>query len=185
MITSQEFLDKWDEEIYGRVDYDAEVINSYSLPQATKNFLIEAGLPESAPPFLTFESSATGGGVRLIEKYDSAETSYSKYIYVGFNGNGHPICIHEENGEVIYLDHDNDHQEIFINSSIPQLAESLLAYVDFIAKIKAVNGRSAFLEKKATQELLDWIAARLEEIDSESLTQGSFWDEELSGFKIG
>ena len=28
----------------------------------TKDFLIKAGFPESAPPFLTFESADNGGG---------------------------------------------------------------------------------------------------------------------------
>lgn len=184
MLTPQEFLDRWDKETYGLVEYDNKVVMaSFSLTQESKNFLIQAGLPESASPFLTFESSANGGGSRLTEKYDDADPLYAKYIYVGFTGNGHPICIDEENDEVIYIDFDQENEEVFINSSIAQLAESLLAYVDFIQKIKAEKGNRAFLERKATQDSLEWITNRLEEIDADSLIQGSFWEEELSNFQ--
>lgn len=183
MITPQEFLDNWDEETYGLVEYDYKVIDSYSLSQESKDFLIKAGLPESASPFLTFESSLKGGGVRLTEKHNDADPLYSKYIYVGFTGNGHPICIDEENDVVIFIDYDKENEEAFINSSIAQFAESLLVYVDFIKKIKAENGRRAFLERKATKDLLEWIANRLVEIDADSLTQGSFWEEELNNFQ--
>ncbi|MHA6530700.1 SUKH-4 family immunity protein [Paenibacillus sp. BAC0078] len=184
MITPQEFLDNWDKETYGLVKYDHLFIDTFSLSQESKHFLIKAGLPESAPPFLTFESSAKGGGVRLTEKYNDAEPLYSKYIYVGFTGSGHPICINEENDEVIYIDYDKDNEEVIINSSIAQFAESLLVYVDFIKKIKAENGRRAFIERKATRDLLQWITNRLEEIDPDSLTQGSLWGEELNNFQF-
>ncbi|MFC7677831.1 SUKH-4 family immunity protein [Paenibacillus sp. GCM10028914] len=178
----QEFLDSWDRETFGLVEYDDKVIDSYSLSQESKYFLIKAGLPESASPFLTFESSLNGGGVKLTEKYDDANPLYSKYIYVGFTGNGHPICIDELNDEVIYIDYDNENEEVFINSSITQFTESLLVYVDFIEKIKAENGRRAFLERKATNASIEWVANRLEEIDADSLTQGAFWKEELNNF---
>ncbi|WP_236340645.1 SUKH-4 family immunity protein [Paenibacillus plantiphilus] len=106
-------------------------------------------------------------------------------IYIGFTGNGFPICIDEENDEIIYIDHDRDNIEVFINSSIAQFADSLLNYMDFIKKIKAVNGRKAFLEKNATKDFLEWITHKLEEIDSESLTHRSFWSEELDPFNRG
>ncbi|MRN57383.1 SUKH-4 family immunity protein [Paenibacillus monticola] len=182
MITAKEFLGKWKKETYGLVDFDEKVIELFSLSRETKDFLIKAGFPESSPPFLTFESSTKGGGVRLTEKYEDAEEEYSKFIYVGFTGNGDPICIDEENDEVLYFDNENDNEEIFINSSISQLAESMIAYVDFIEKIKDVNGKKAFLERNATKDLLSWIANRLEKIDSDSLIQGSFWEEELSNY---
>jgi hypothetical protein len=58
----------------------------------------------------------------------------------------------------------------------------LLFYVEFIKKVKAVNGRRAYLEKNATKELLDWISKSLHQIDAVSLTQGGFWEEELDSF---
>ncbi|CAH1202490.1 hypothetical protein PAECIP111893_01807 [Paenibacillus plantiphilus] len=81
MLTPQEFLEKWDSETYCLVNFDTNVINSFSLSQETKEFLLQAGLPESAFPFLTFESSVNGGGIKLTEKYDDADARFSKNIY--------------------------------------------------------------------------------------------------------
>jgi hypothetical protein len=36
------------------------------------------------------------------------------------------------------------------------VAEYLVVYVEFIKKIKAINGRRAYLEKYASKEWLDW-----------------------------
>lgn len=121
MMNTTDFLGKWKKETYGLVAFDSKAIESFSLPRETKDFLIHAGLLESAPPFLTFESSANGGGVRLTEKNEDADEAYSEYIYIGYTGSGEPVCIEEENGGVIYVDTENDGEEIFINSSVLQL----------------------------------------------------------------
>ncbi|XNQ11398.1 hypothetical protein AA0Y26_03650 [Lysinibacillus sp. 3P01SB] len=68
MISPEESLNKWNSDTYGLVNYEESVINSFSLDNQTKDFLIKTGLPESAPPFLTFESSTNGGAIRLAEK---------------------------------------------------------------------------------------------------------------------
>jgi hypothetical protein len=44
------------------------------------------------------------------------------------------------------------------------------------------NGRRAYLENNASKELLDWVSKSLLQIDAISLTQGGFWEEELSSF---
>ena len=50
----------WNEEIYGLIHYNEKIIHSFSFSKETKD-LIKAGFPESAPPFLTFESADNGG----------------------------------------------------------------------------------------------------------------------------
>ncbi|MGJ3197239.1 SUKH-4 family immunity protein [Peribacillus frigoritolerans] len=182
MISPQEFLNKWNSDTYGLVNYDESNINSFSITNETKIFLIKAGLPESAPPFLTFESSTNGGGIRLTEKNNSLGKMYDRFIYLGYTGSGNPVCINESNSEVVYIDYDNENNSVLINSTIAKFAESLLFYVEFIKKVKAVNGRRAYLEKNATKELLDWISKSLHQIDAVSLTQGGFWEEELVSF---
>ena len=182
MISPQEFLDKWNSDIYGLVNYEKSNINSFSFTNETKDFLIKAGLPESAPPFLTFESSINGGGIRLTERNKSLGEMYDRFIYLGYTGTGYPVCIDESNSEVVYIDYDNGNNNVLINSTIVKFAESLLVYVEFIKKVKAVNGRRAYLEKKATKELLEWVSESLYQIDSVSLTQGGFWEEELVSF---
>lgn len=180
MISPREFLDKWNQDVYGLVNFNEELINSYNLPNDAKEFLITAGLPESASPYLSFDSFEKGGGMKLNEKYEVAK-SFSKYIYVGFTATNDPVCIVEGQGTVVYLDYE-DNSEVFINSTVSQFAESLLEYLEFIKKIKAINGRKAFVERNAPQETLDWIVERLVEIDSESLEEGNFWTQELELF---
>lgn len=181
MITPKHFFDSWDKEIDPLVEYDINKINLLNLPNEAKDFLIEAGLPESASPFLNFESSAKGGAVKLTEKY-KVDNGFSKYVYLGFTGNGDVICLVEGNGEVVYLEHENEYNEVFMNSSITKLAEILLEYSNFVNKIKSVNGRRAFLDRNATQEHLEWITNRITGIDPKSLSEGSFWREELDHF---
>lgn len=178
MISPKSFSDKWNKDVFPLVEYAMEKINPLSLPKDSKDFLIEAGLPESAAPFVNFKSSFKGGGSRLNEKFKECK-KFSHYIYLGFTGNGDPICIVENTGEVVYLDHEDGCSETFINSSIQQLAESLLEYSEFIKKIKQANGKKAFLEKSAPKDLIDWVYNKLSEIDSKSLEQGCFWNEEI------
>jgi hypothetical protein len=182
LLTPQEFVNKWDTELSGLVDYHKKDIDSFSFSQATKDFLLHAGLPESASPFLTFESSANGGGIRLPEKDKDAHV-LRNFIYVGFTGSGSPICIDEENDHVVYLDHEKAYERIFINSSVAQFAESLLIYREFVTKIKALQGRRAFLERNANPESIEWLIDQLKRIDADSLTEGSFWKEEPDLFQ--
>ncbi|SFB99344.1 SUKH-4 immunity protein [Bacillus sp. OV322] len=182
MISPQDFLDDWNKDLYGLINYDEKIIKSFTLSQETKDFLIEAGFPESAPPFLTFESAVNGGGEKLIKRNNKLSKMYDKFIYFGFTGSGYPICIDESNSELVYIDYDNENKVVLINSTITKFAEALLVYVDFIKKVKAVNGRRAYLEKNATKDLLEWISGALQKIDAISLTEGAFWEEELSSF---
>ena len=80
MITPKEFSDKWNSNVFPLIDYDIANINSLALSNETKNFLIESGLPESAAPFLNFESSSKGGATKLIEKF-GFNSFEEKYIY--------------------------------------------------------------------------------------------------------
>lgn len=79
MIWPQDFLGNWNIDIYGLINYDEKIINSFSLAQETKDFLIIAGFPKSAPLFLTFESAVNGGGERLINKNNKLGTVYHKF----------------------------------------------------------------------------------------------------------
>lgn len=182
MITPKYFFDNWDKEIDPLVEYEKNRVGLLILPDDAKGFLIQAGLPESAAPFLNFETSAKGGATKLIEKY-KLKNSFSKYIYLGFTGNGDIVCVIENVGEVVYLEPENNYNEVFMNSSIPQLAETLLTYSEFIEKIKVINGRRAFIERKASQELIEWLTNRIEQIDPKSLNEGNFWREELNLFE--
>ena len=174
MITAEEFAARWIH--YGElVKFDEQQINDYSISKNTKDFLLVSGLPEAAAPFVAFCVPEDKHEISVDEK-----SIKSAYMQIGFTSHGSPICINETNENIVYLDHENNNQAIFINSSLAQFMESLLEYADFIEKIKKQNGRKAFLERNATRETLEYICHQLESIDCNALSYGNFWCEEMS-----
>ena len=136
-----------------------------------QRILLVSGLPDSAAPFITFQVPEERCKICINEK---------EYIKIGFTGDGSFICIDETNENIVYLDHEDDNQAVFINSSLAQLMESILEYADFIKKIKKQNGHRAFLERNATHETLDYISNKLKSIDCNALLQRNFWADDIS-----
>ncbi|TAK92400.1 MAG: hypothetical protein EPO06_00890 [Burkholderiaceae bacterium] len=124
-------------------------------------------LPMSAAPCVTFSAAAKPAPV--FEVFASPEdwTADDKirlapFLVIGYDGAGNPICIEKNSGEVALLDHE-DHFKTrqFVNTSVTQLAESLLAYMgeDSSARFKSALAR----------------------IDSNALQEGTFWECEIKG----
>ena len=71
------------------------------------------------------------------------------YRVIGSDGCGSPIAIDESHeGQIVCLDHDNRFARVFLNSSVRQLAESLLAYRKAVKDTQAEFGTDAFLHGK-------------------------------------
>jgi hypothetical protein len=128
--------------------FSAEAVEAVSLSQADKALLLDPGLPRDAAPFLTF-----GDGLppmREVQPHLGPE--FDGFLCLGSNGCGDTIVVHEADGRVVYHNHDRHMEEVFINSSIFQLAESLCLYqegrmgdwpFDFLQAVKAVDARAA------------------------------------------
>lgn len=138
------------------VKFDSEALAKADLSKETKEFLSQVGLPSSAAPFLSF-------GPISLEK---TKLRFTDFFGVGFDGSGNPICI-KRNGQAVIFDHDNNWQEIFMNSSVGQLGESLIAYQQFAEK----EGGSSNLRNV------------LNEIDRLATEKGSFWQNEIEMLK--
>ena len=183
MITAEEFASRWAppaEDAF--VKFNEQQINDYSISKTTKDFLLVSGLPASAAPFISFGVPEEGCRICIDELGYGALfkfEKFEKYIKIGFTGDGSLICIDETNENIVYLDHEDDNREVFINSSLAQLMESILEYADFIKKIKEQNGSRAYLERNAPPETLDYIIHKLESIDCNALLEGSFWADEI------
>lgn len=178
MISVNELKEKWDEEAYPLIEYDKKIVDNLQVPMECKEFLIEVGLPEAAVPFLTFESSDDGGLLTLREKYDIDKD----YIYIGFTGEGDIIAIEDKSGVIIVINHETD-ENVYMNSSIGQLLESLFEYSEFVKRIKNANGRQAFLNRECSKEELEVIKNKLNSIDNNSIQNDSFWWNEISLFE--
>lgn len=175
MITPSEFVSRW-KEIWREefIKFSADILENIDIDEDVKRFLMEAGLPDSAAPELTFAE----GLPSICEQYGQPE-EYNNYKYIGFTGFGDPICLNENDGSIVHLDHEEDFEyETFINSSIPQLAESLLTYAQFVKETQKENGDDAFLNNNIPDRLKKWITKEFERIDPQIL-EGGFWLTEL------
>ena len=185
MITPKDFKDRWNTEMDPLFSFKEDMIDFLNFSPQTKKFLTEAGLPESAPPYLNFVSSEKGGGVRMTNSdlFEGIDMKYNIYIYIGFLGDGDVICINETNDNIVYIEHeDDDHGVVFINSSIAHFLEFLLLFVSFIKDIKAVNGSNAFLKSHAPANILIPLIDRFINIDKTAIFCGNFWYRELCCF---
>jgi hypothetical protein len=126
-----------------------------------------AMLPIKAAPFLSFKRA-----VRPVPIWDvfGAPSDWSvaererlcPFVVIGSDGAGNPLCIEAGSGSVLLLDHeDRFHTRQFVNSSVGQLAECLLAYMG---------------EREPERFL-----AAVQAIDPTALSEGTFWWHEADG----
>ncbi len=169
MITPKSFIAKWQTiqgasllpEDFDLVTADADCLAGLAMPQAAKDFLIRAGLPRSAAPGLDFEDVESLP--RLWSVYGLKKNTLKQYCIIGYDGAGNPLCIDEENaGRVVLLDHEDNFRTVqFVNSSVIQLAETLIL----------ANSPSP------SQQLL----LQIEKIDTPAAQEGCFWWHEAQG----
>jgi hypothetical protein len=175
MITAQEFSSRWEQGELSDLHSapsplckaEAWMLEPQLLSLPLKEFLIQAGLPRQAAPFLSFDGVA--GGLQPIysiygnyDEWSQADKQRLEPYYVlGGDGGGNPICIDADNEErIVLLDHEDNFRTIqFVNSGIFQLAASLLARRDI----------------SDTEE----IKRELERIDAEAVKEGNFWAYEI------
>ena len=180
MITPTEFVRQWNEPL-SRLEPLFAQGQQKDLPQETLAFLTEAGLPLECAPYLSFNVSE---GLKYVHDVynlrDEFLTPQEKsrlalFSMIGSDGEDNPICLDASHpGRVIILDHsDNFKLYQFVNNSVPQLAESLLIYRDFM---KAYNESSEEawnqnVPEHARQEL----TTQLKQIDPNALNPDCFW----------
>jgi hypothetical protein len=188
MIEAAEFAAKWQHEHHldkvddSLVKLEPQAVEDINLPADAKRFLIDAGLPRSAAPFLTFDDVAQGLR-RIWETWGIPDDwgaddrkRLSRYFVIGSDSSGNPICIDAlDGGQVVLLDHDDSFStRQFVNSGIPQLAEFLLIYREMIVRTQTESGE-AFLEGNIPEALRQHTIWEFERIDADALKEGSFW----------
>jgi len=124
-------------------------------------------LPNEAAPFLTFGCASNPRQIWEVfgipSQWSEAERQrLSPYRMIGSDSAGNPICVVQDTGEVVLLDHEDRFRTLqFVNSSVGQLAECLLAYMG---------------EKQP-----DPFRSALQTIDRAALVEGTFWWHEANG----
>jgi hypothetical protein len=99
---------------------------------------------------------------------------------IGSTGWGDPVCVDEAvQSRVVYLNHDDEFKTVFVNSSIPQLADCLLTFREFVRRVQQEGGENAFLEQRFPDKCWEWVCEEFQRIDNRALDEGAFWANEL------
>ncbi len=175
MLSPADFAARWGkgEAPLGRFPWKA--VDRLAISEEDKDFLLRAGLPEDASPFLAFEAPKSGELPTVSDVFDLPD-ELRRYRVIGFDGSGSAIAIDEKHrGEVVCLDHDNGMARVLLNSSIRQLAASLLAYRKMVRATMTRNGPDAFLDGNIPPDALKELQRELHQIDAAALKSGAFW----------
>lgn len=145
------------------------------IPENAKAFLLSPGLPHEAAPFLTFGTNRDLPLPTVSEVWRQPK-NFDRYRIIGSTGYGDPVCIDEAaNGRVVYLNHDNEFLVGFVNSSVPHLAHSMLAFRDAVKRTQEINGADAFLNGQIPSSVVDEFFKRMDSIDPVGIKDGTFW----------
>jgi hypothetical protein len=179
-MTPAEFKAQWDRDEASRlVRYPRSVVEQIAIPEESKSFLTDIGLPDGAAPFLDFGGSSHLSMPTVTEVWKAGEP---RYRIIGSNAYGDPICVDTESaGRVLYLLHEAEMTPRFMNSSIPQLAYSLLAFRQVVADTYAICGKGAFLEGRIPSDVVDRFITEMEAIDPPAISSENFWFHSIVG----
>jgi HEAT repeat protein len=152
-------------------------VEQLAIADEDREFLVEAGLPNSAAPFLSFDAPKSGELRTVADTYGRPD-KFRRYRIIGSDGSGNPIVIDEEKkGEVVCLDHEEKFERTLINKSIRQLAESLLVYRSMVQGLTAAGGKDA-LSRGIPVKVRQQLHRDLKKIDPAAMKTGGFWPEE-------
>lgn len=179
MLSPKEFAARWGKDDVPLVRFPKKAMERLSLSEDDKAFLVQAGLPEDAAPFLTFEAPESGPLPTVAEQWDQPK-AFASYRLIGSDGSGNPIALDENsNGEVVLLDHENKFARVLMNKSIRQLGETLLAYRKLVSDSQEEFGEDAFLDGQTSEAARKELKQELMRIDPAALATGCFWHGEL------
>jgi hypothetical protein len=146
-------------------------LDDTSLNAETKLFLICAGLPRSAAPFLSFMEVAEGAP-RIWEVYSPYDWSeeekrpLDRYRMIGSDGGDNPLCVDEaQDCRIVMLDHEDRFRTVtFVDSSVPHLAAFLL-------------------ECARDPDDAEYLGKVWPEIDEPAVRPGCFWWDEINSMR--
>ena len=191
MISPSHFVASWNKLHDAKEHFCSplpKVAASRTLPEATRKFLVEAGLPDGAAPCLSFRY------VRILARLWEVFAPNSlnlkdrqrlqSYLMIGSDGAGNPICLDEScHGQVVVLDHEDRFKTVmFVNSTIQQLSESLLAYRRLVRDTIAIN-EDAYFDRKIPAVIWKTAWNTIQEADPAALAEGCFWFHEFKSLE--
>ena len=170
MLTPSEFKAQWGE---GLVCNTRASLSHLRIPDASKRFLVEAGLPADAVLGLQF-SRAEDELLSMLQNFpeDDLPADYSRYYPIGVDA-ATILCLDERDDGHIYSI-DIEGQGIptrFVNSSVPQLAEFLL-----ILRIVPKEGPPKIYTDEEGAAYTEELAQKFQKIDPAAMQdRNSYW----------
>ena len=181
MLSPIDFVARWGSDQL--VCFPANAVDRLPLLAEDKAFLVHAGLPADAAPFLSFDAPKSTELPTVADQY-GVSAEFRRYRVVGSDGSGNPIAVDEQSqGEVVCLNHENRFARVLMNTSLRQMAESLLAYRKLVKDTQAEFGPDAFLDGKTSPAARKNLRDELARIDPAAVTPGTFWYGELQNLE--
>jgi hypothetical protein len=180
MVTEQQFRAAFSEA--GLCTFDPAVAATLGLPPEESDWLTTVGLPRWAAPCLDFGVDAERHLPTVGEFFGGAPgvPAGDRFRVIGTNGSGDPVAIDlAANGAIVYLNHDKRYERVFINSSVRQLATSLVAFAKMIAAAQQANGERAFIDRNVPPALVNDLRDEISRADAGALERGAMWATEI------
>ena len=157
----------------------------FNFQPTTLEFLLKAGLPDGAAPWLSFVQDREDGYnciAKLNEVYKFLGSDFDHFILIGSDGEGNPIVINTSTNDVIeWLNHEDFSLSVFMNTSLCELADFLVYYRDFIRTVMAENGPEAALNSEFTDGQFERLKLMMDKSDIRAIDVDSFWYFQLEG----
>jgi hypothetical protein len=169
MIEPDEFVKQWGDGPFVRAN--AIALDQVNLSEDSKQFLIKAGLPQRVMFEIVFDFSPDKLLTldEALKPKHKLSAAFRRYRRLGHNQTA-DICIDELNGGcIVSVDNTDSIPPGFINSTIPQLAESFLILRDMSAGLTDDSTEEEFAE---SAKLLD---KELRRIDPVALNYSENW----------
>jgi hypothetical protein len=172
-------IEKWAEQGETLIPFPSNILTDRRLNDATRSFLAVCGLPESAAPFLDFPIRQDA--LLTVNQYFHLQgEQLDIYLVIGHNGSGDPICINAaSNNEIVYLNHDNSFELVWMNSTVWQFCRSLLAYKIFYVSLLNDTDPNDFSTRRFSDTEFLQVQEEFRQIDEKALDKGTFWQMEL------
>jgi hypothetical protein len=175
-----DYPSKWDKKDLNK--FTRNNFKDLTVDETTIEFLTSIGLPDSAAPFVSFDRKE----LRTIEQiYSTGNLADNFLVDIGFDGAGDPICINmQDNCKIVALNHEDNFERRFVNTSVRELFAFLTIYKEFADKLIQLRGDFAFLDSNFTDDELNEFLGQLKSVDNEALlSEDTFWSQEIATFK--
>ncbi|MES0489527.1 MAG: SUKH-4 family immunity protein [Leptospirales bacterium] len=183
MISTEEFKKRWAEPL---AQPEESQISDIPFSEHDRLFLLNAGLPKDAAPYLSFTQLKQG--LKPIyeiwgnpQDYSDKEKSrLEPYLVFGSDGSGNPIAVDTNNEcQIFLLDHENRFKTItFMNTGISQLAEFLLLIKELIHKTQ-LELSDEQLDEGIPDSYKNNVFDAMQKIDVKAIEPDKFWKPEI------